>query len=127
MTTIPFGELDAIAPATRRTDALRALLGAAAVISAAAVVLLGRGEAPLPVLLPGGSDGLVVLDLSASISSDTYARIDGTLDRLAGSGGRYGLIVFSDTLSFSAACLFSSPLVTAKNTSCSRVVKRSNR
>jgi hypothetical protein len=97
MTTIPFGELDAIAPTTRRTLALRVLLGFAAVSAAAAVVMLSRGEASAPVLLPPGSDGLVVLDLSASISSDTYARIGGTLDRLADSGGRYGLIVFSDT------------------------------
>lgn len=97
MTTIPYGELDSIAPATRRTLALRVLLGLAAVATAAAVVVLSRGEGPPPGLLPAGSDGLVVLDLSASISSDTYARIGGTLDRLAGSGGRYGLIVFSDT------------------------------
>ena len=97
MTTIPFGELDAVAPATRRTLALRVLLGLAAVATAAAVVVLARGGEPAPVLLPAGSDGLVVLDLSASISSDTYARIGGTLDRLAGSDGRYGLIVFSDT------------------------------
>ena len=46
---------------------------------------------------PSGTDGLVVLDLSASISSDTYARIGATLDELADTGGRYGLIVFSDT------------------------------
>ena len=97
MTTIPFGELDSIAPATRRTLALRLLLGVAAVATAGAVVVLARGGERPPVLLPAGSDGLVVLDLSASISSDTYARIGGTLDRLAGSGGRYGLIVFSDT------------------------------
>ena len=38
-----------------------------------------------------------MLDLSASISSDTYARIGATLDGLAETGGRYGLIVFSDT------------------------------
>ena len=43
------------------------------------------------------TDGLVVLDLSASISTDTYARIGATLDELADTGGRYGLIVFSDT------------------------------
>jgi len=97
LTTIPFGELDAIEPATRRTLALRVVLGLAVVAIAAGVVLLGRGGSAPPVLLPAGSDGLVVLDLSASISSDTYARIGGTLDRLAGSSGRYGLIVFSDT------------------------------
>ncbi len=97
MTTIPFGELDSVAPATRRTLVLRVVLGLAAVSAAAAVVVLSRGEPSGPILLPAGSDGLVVLDLSASISSDTYARIGGTLDRLARTGGRYGLIVFSDT------------------------------
>ena len=76
---------------------LRVLLGLAAVAAAAAVVLLGRGEAAPPGPLPEGTDGLVVLDLSASISTDTYARIGATLDGLAESGGRYGLIVFSDT------------------------------
>ena len=98
VTTIPFGELEAIAPATRRTLALRVAPrpgrrgrgGRSSSCSAAA-------SAAPPALLPAGSDGLVVLDLSASISSDTYARIGGTLDRLADSGGRYGLIVFSDT------------------------------
>ena len=97
MTTIPSGELAAIEHATRRTRLLRVLLGLAVLVSATAVVLLGRGHEERVALLPPGSDGLVVLDLSASISSDTYARIGSTLDRLAGSGGRYGLIVFSDT------------------------------
>src|SRR4029078_9998323 len=46
---------------------------------------------------PPGGGGLVVPDLSASISPDTYARIGATLDELADAGGRYGLIVFSDT------------------------------
>jgi hypothetical protein len=97
VTTIPYGELDAVASSTRRTLALRLLLAAAALAGALAVVLLGRAGPAPGALLPAGSDGLVVLDLSASISSDTYARIGGTLDRLAGSDGRYGLIVFSDT------------------------------
>ena len=42
-----------------------------------------------------GSDGIVVLDLSASISSDTYAEIGTTLSTLASSGGHYGLVLFS--------------------------------
>jgi hypothetical protein len=97
VTTIPYGELGAIGRATRRTMVLRLLLAVAALGCAAAVVLLGRGRSEQAALLPAGSDGLVVLDLSASISSDTYARIGSTLDRLSASGGRYGLIVFSDT------------------------------
>ena len=94
---IPYGELGAVAGSTRRTLALRALLGAAAVAAAVVVVLLGRGEEAPAGPLPAGTDGLVVLDLSASISTDTYARIGATLDELADTDGRYGLIVFSDT------------------------------
>ena len=97
MRPIPYGELEAVSALTRRTRALRALLALAALAAAVGVVVLGRGDARSAALLPPGSDGLVVLDLSASISTDTYARIGTTLDRLAGSGGRYGLIVFSDT------------------------------
>ena len=98
MTTIPFGELDAIAPC----DAADARCSASSSVSPPwprpppSSCSAAARPAP-PALLPAGSDGLVVLDLSASISSDTYARIGGTLDRLADSGGRYGLIVFSDT------------------------------
>jgi hypothetical protein len=39
---------------------------------------------------------MVVLDLSASISSDTFSRIGETLRRLVATGGRYGLVVFSN-------------------------------
>jgi hypothetical protein len=95
--TIPYGELGAITGATRRTTVLRLLLAIAAVGAAATVVLLGGGDAAPTGPLPAGTDGLVVLDLSASISTDTYARVGSTLDRLADTGGRYGLIVFSDT------------------------------
>jgi len=48
-------------------------------------------------LLPRSASGIVVLDVSASISSDTYARIAGTLDQLVRSDGEYGLVLFSDT------------------------------
>ena len=47
-------------------------------------------------LLPA-TTAIVVLDVSASISSETYDRIAATLDRLADSNGRYGLVLFSDT------------------------------
>jgi hypothetical protein len=39
---------------------------------------------------------VIVLDLSASISSDTFSRVGETLRELVASGGRYGLVVFSD-------------------------------
>ena len=48
------------------------------------------------VTLPSHANTIVVLDLSASIASDTYSRIGATLSSLAASRGRYGLVVFSD-------------------------------
>ena len=38
-----------------------------------------------------------MLDLSASISADTYSRIGQTLRQIVRRGGRYGLVVFSNT------------------------------
>ncbi len=46
--------------------------------------------------LSKNADTVLVLDLSASISSDTYSRIGGTLKPLSQSGRRFGLVVFSD-------------------------------
>ena len=45
--------------------------------------------------LPADSNGIVVLDLSASISTDTFARIGATLDALAGRAAT-GWSLFSD-------------------------------
>lgn len=56
-----------------------------------------RTETGTATVLPTTSGGIVVLDVSASISSDTFARIHATLERLIRSNGRYGLVLFSDT------------------------------
>jgi multisubunit Na+/H+ antiporter MnhC subunit len=66
----------------------------AAVIGAAVVARDPRTQTI--VALPSQSTAIVVLDVSASVSSDTYSRIGTTLSELAGSEGRYGLVVFSD-------------------------------
>ncbi|HSX21651.1 MAG TPA: vWA domain-containing protein [Gaiellaceae bacterium] len=62
----------------------------------ASFVLLRNSEARTAALLPAGSDAIVVLDLSASIDTDTYSRIGLTLTDLARSRARVGLVVFSD-------------------------------
>src|SRR5437763_7031626 len=81
----------------RTTRAIALLL---AVCVAALIVIAAVSVAhPRPgttAFLPTGTDGIVVLDLSASISSDTYQRIGTTLRELARTGGRYGLVAFSD-------------------------------
>ena len=97
MTTIPLGDARSFGRRAATIRRLRLVIAVAAVATAAALVLVSfRDHATPPPLLPGSSSGIVVLDLSASISSDTYARIDATLERLVQSNGAYGLILFSD-------------------------------
>jgi hypothetical protein len=94
---IPLADASSFAGAARRTTTIRAA-GVALVLG---LVALGIQLARAPVerhdqFLPGGTSRIVVLDLSASISSDTFDRIQTTLSDLGGSKGRFGLIVFSD-------------------------------
>jgi uncharacterized protein (DUF58 family) len=46
--------------------------------------------------LPSNANVVIVLDLSASISSDSFSRIGGTLRALSQTADRVGLVVFSD-------------------------------
>jgi hypothetical protein len=94
---IPLAGAGELGGAFRRTRLLRIGLAVALV----AVVLVTAAFATRPAsqplrFLPRASNGIVVLDLSASISSDTFNRIGVTLDQLAATNGRYGLVVFSD-------------------------------
>lgn len=95
---IPFADVRGLLPLARRTTVVR--IGAAVLLLALALaaILLGRNpQVRESTVLPKRSNGIVVLDLSASISTDTYARIGASLRELTESGGRYGLVVFSDT------------------------------
>jgi len=97
VTTIPLGDAQTFARRRVQVRWLRVAVAALAVVAAMTLLLVSfRNHAAPPTLLPTTSSGIVVLDLSASISSDTYARIDATLDRLVRSNGSYGLILFSD-------------------------------
>jgi hypothetical protein len=95
---IALADFAAFSRAFRRSRALQ--LAAAAAVAAAAVLLFVA--APRSAVQPNAALGtratsIVVVDVSASISWDTYARIATTLDGLRRSGGRVGLIFFSDT------------------------------
>jgi hypothetical protein len=80
----------------RRTRAVRAALALAlAGVVAAAVATAGDPQVRTLHLLPKGSTAIVVLDLSASVSQDTYSRIGAALSDLVATKGRYGLVVFS--------------------------------
>lgn len=96
MSTIPLADVAQLRPAARRTGLVGALLGVLAAAALVAAVFAARSphtETIVP--LPAHADTIVVLDLSASIGSDTYSRIGATLSSLARSKGRVGLVVFS--------------------------------
>ncbi|MEP7334688.1 MAG: vWA domain-containing protein [Actinomycetota bacterium] len=95
---IPFADVRSLLPLARRTTLGRTGAAVVLIALALAAVLAGRHpEVRESTVLPKRSNGIVVLDLSASISTDTYARIGASLRELTESGGRYGLVVFSDT------------------------------
>ena len=97
MRLIPLADLPLLRRLTRWTTVARVALAVGALgLAIGAVIVSLRLETREEPLIPQGSDGIVVLDLSASISSDTYARIGATVDRLSRSSGRFGLVVFSD-------------------------------
>jgi hypothetical protein len=96
VSAIPLADAHDFAPAARRTFLVRAAL--VVLVSAAlvaAILAARRPNSQTIVPLPNHADTIVVLDLSASIGSDTYSRIGATLSSLARSNDRYGLVVFS--------------------------------
>src|SRR5437870_3727832 len=97
MTAIPVPGARALSRNARRTALVR---GALAVTTCALVLLVAAAgrhpRAGQPSSLPVRSGDVIVLDLSASISSDTFSRIGDTLGKLVATGGRFGLVVFSN-------------------------------
>ncbi len=94
---IPLADVARLDRARRRTRVIRVFLVAtlvALVAGAAAAATHPQGRTFR--FLPKASNGVVVLDLSASISTDTFQRIGQTLRQLSSTNGRYGLVIFSD-------------------------------
>jgi hypothetical protein len=80
-----------------RTRALRASLAAVALALAFAFVWAARDlDTRDPGLLPRGTTGVVVIDLSLSIADEDYAAVRRVLGELAESDSRIGLVIFSD-------------------------------
>jgi hypothetical protein len=97
VTAIPLADFGRLVRARRRTRLVRLTLAALlALLVVGLAAAASRPQGRTLSFLPHGSSGIVVLDLSASISSDTYQRIGKTLRELASTNGRYGLVVFSD-------------------------------
>jgi hypothetical protein len=91
---IPASETRPLAHAVRRTTLIRALLACGLVGALALAFLVARSSdvrhAPL---VPSGTTGMVVLDLSASVYEAAFGS---TLRKMARQGERAGLVVFSD-------------------------------
>ena len=97
MSAIPLADAPSFAPVAQRTLVVRTTLALVLLGAIVGAALAARDPHTKTIVdLPSDSTAIVVLDISASISSDTYSRIGATLSSLARSGGRYGLIVFSD-------------------------------
>jgi hypothetical protein len=98
MSGLPLADARSMRRTARRTDVLRVALAALLLVLLGTIAALaGHSRVRTLHLLPSGSTAIVVLDLSASVSQDTYARISATLSDLASSNGRYGLVIFSDS------------------------------
>ena len=82
-----------------RSDGLRILLGLALLGTLTLLFLSARhAGAGRAAVFPQGTDtGVVALDMSASISGPTYARVATTLRGIAAANQSVGLIMFSDT------------------------------
>jgi hypothetical protein len=95
---IPLADAAALAPLARRTALITAALAAAALIAVvAALIVARRPQEAGRGFVPTSGETVVVLDVSASLSADTFSREGAALERLSRSTGRLGLIVFSDT------------------------------
>jgi hypothetical protein len=80
-----------------RTGVVRlALAGGALALVLAAAASARDPETTESALIPQDTVGVVVLDLSLSITDDDYARIRRTLRRLVAEEASIGLVVFSD-------------------------------
>ena len=91
---VPVSEPRALRRSARRTLLVRGALAIALLATLALAILVARGEdvrdAPL---VPSGKTGILVLDLSASTSETAFAQ---TIEKLANSDERVGLVAFSD-------------------------------
>jgi hypothetical protein len=97
VSAIPLADASALRRDARITFLTRSALAAAALGLALAFLLVSRHpQTQAIVRLPAHADTVLVLDLSASISTDTFSRIGGTLAAFSRSGARVGLVAFSD-------------------------------
>jgi hypothetical protein len=95
----PLADLRGLRNPARRTAALRIvlLLALAGTLALLFDVAHSAGAGRAAVFPEGTSTGVVVLDMSASISGPTYARVATTLRGIVDANESIGLVMFSDT------------------------------
>ncbi len=94
---IPLADARAFRRHAILTRAVLSALAVGAVAAAVGVLLVSRSpHSQTHLSLPTNANLVIVLDLSASISSDSFSRIGGTLTTLAHTAERVGLVIFSD-------------------------------
>jgi hypothetical protein len=97
VSAIPSADLASLRTPWRVTTFLRLALAVSLLaIVVTALVTARRLEAPRASFLPPGTSGVVVLDLSQSVTDRNYRRIANTLAMLADTGSAVGLVAFSD-------------------------------
>jgi hypothetical protein len=100
---IPLADAGSFAGPLRRLRIVRLVLAGALVATAGGAFLAARAlGAPEASIVPPGSSGVIVLDVSASIEAATFEQRQGyqktarALEDAAASGGRFGVVLFSD-------------------------------
>ena len=97
VSAIPSVDTGVLAPYARRTRRLRAALAVVLVGLLVAAVLLARGSDNAPSrLLPPGTSGIVLIDVSRSVDGQTYEPIAGVLRQLIALREPVGVVAFSD-------------------------------
>jgi hypothetical protein len=95
--TIPIATTATMMSAVRRTLLLRVLLGVVLIGLVLAATATGRSRAAADSgLVPGGTGGVLVLDVSRSIKPDANRTIVTVLQQLIDAHTRIGLVAFSD-------------------------------
>jgi von Willebrand factor type A domain len=94
---IPVSSVDALQSAIRRTSAQRTALTIAAVALLAAAIIQATSAKAAPPGVSQGRSGVILLDLSRSISPARMAIIRNVLGHFAAPNDRVGLVAFSDT------------------------------
>ena len=98
MSFVPYAGARVFARSAARTMIVRVVLAVALVALVVATTLSARHPHldKEPLVAPNAG-GMLVLDLSASIGTDTFSRIGESLTEIVAKGGRYGLVVFSSS------------------------------